>query len=135
MHSSPALLRTLKDRLFHLTVDMEQGARTVHVDGDVMYAAPYEVLDETDSVLKAYRDHGHAHPIIEIRAVRKWRSTPDPEYDTIPDDVLDSFCDGLPPTYIVMDFSDLFARHAKRAPWSRKALESVTRAPTVGGAR
>jgi len=68
--------------------------------------APHESHDSHAS--QASHDSCMSPPCVHIKAARKWWFSERPRYDTIPDELIESLCDGIPPSRFVFDFSDLF---------------------------
>lgn len=103
------ILAALRGQLTHLSVDTND-PMTVLVEGEAIFDSFEEVFDETDLVRNLYKKcAGGVHPRLNIRAVRKWKEEPDLQYDTVPDEVLEAFCDGIPSSRVLLDFTELFA--------------------------
>jgi hypothetical protein len=107
------LFNLLRDRLEHLVVDVRDPF-TILVNGEDIFDYYDEVFDELDDILKFYKDQGLTMPRIHIRSARMWLPSRGPDtparFDTVPDEVLESFCDGLSYSRLVFDFTDLFVR-------------------------
>jgi hypothetical protein len=105
------LFRRLADRLEHLVVDVRDPF-TILVDGESVFDHFEEVFDELDAVLAIYRGQSLPVPRIHIRAARMWLCSSNEKgparFDTVPDEVLESFCDGLPRAHLLLDFTDIF---------------------------
>jgi hypothetical protein len=80
---------------------------SIHVTGENIFDVFDEVFDEIDELLRMYLIRGLPSPIIIINASRQWYSSP-PRFDTVPDECIESFCQGIPYNKIEMDFSDVF---------------------------
>jgi hypothetical protein len=96
----------------YLTTD-DDGHWTVKIDGEDIYNNFNEVFDEMDMFMLSHKKscayRRIRSPRVKIRAVRRWWfAESSPRYDTIPDDVIESICDGISPDIFVFDFTELF---------------------------
>lgn len=89
---------------------LEPSPWTVAIDGCDIFDNFEDVFDEIDMFLRSHKESSaRTGPRVKIRAVRQWwYAENNHRYDTIPDSLIDSICDGIPPSIFVFDFTDLF---------------------------
>ncbi len=98
---------------------------TIWVDGESIFDAFDTAFDETDTVMKLHRVHGVRMPRIVINAARAWTMRIVPGgmvrlYDSVPDECINMFCDGLPAHKIVLNFTSLFKQECAIRPLKMK---------------
>lgn len=96
---------------------------TMYVAGEDIFDYFDDVFDEIDAFMRMHKNsimcsgdacmyskqQQHNMPRLHIKAVRQWWfSSECPRYDTVPDDIIESICDGIPPSRFVFDFTELF---------------------------
>lgn len=96
---------------------------TMYVAGEDIFDYFDDVFDEIDAFMRMHKNsmmhhrgdalcmysQQHNMPRLHIKAVRQWWfSSECPRYDTVPDDIIESICDGIPPSRFVLDFTELF---------------------------